>query len=176
MAAPSPQPSSLSLCSPASLPAWGHLGRGETWAPPPAALGLSTWKTLWSWGLHVAMSRRGQETGQRPPSLGTRGLGLATPFSHVGGPHLPPHPTTCLNTGTADIHCPHKVACSRLRLCAGPTRSQPRGSPGEWPTSLGSWWQRSGSQCGPRPPSLAYRCGRGWRRGWGRLPGPAWAD
>lgn len=28
----SPQPSSLSLCPPTSLPVWGHVGRGETWA------------------------------------------------------------------------------------------------------------------------------------------------
>lgn len=29
---PEPQPCSLSLCLPTSLPVWGHLGRGETWA------------------------------------------------------------------------------------------------------------------------------------------------
>lgn len=41
--------------------------------------------------------------------------------------------------------------------------------------SPGSWWRRSGSQCGPRPPSWGRRCGRGRRQGRGWRPGRAGA-
>lgn len=169
VAAASPRPPSLSLCSPTSLPAWGRLGRGETWAPPSAPLGLSTRKALWSRGLHVAMSRR---RGRGPPPWGPEAWGWP-PASATSEAPPPPRPTPVYTQGgrhpppTRSVHCPR---CASL---PGPSRPQPPGSPGERPTSLGSWWRRSGSRCGPRPPSWACRCGRGWRRGRGRPPGPA---
>lgn len=122
--------------------------------PPPHPWAW-TQRSPWLWGFERqgAAARRGG-----PPPPGSRGHQQAPPH-HLSKPAQ---------------QAPGHIRRPQLEPPCWPRPPTPR-PPGGQPASPGSWWRRSGSQCGPRPPSWVRRCGRGRRQGRGRRPGRAGA-